>query len=297
MSRQALGKGIRAIIPEETQEALAAEARPVPIDEIRPNPFQPRHHAEESLDELVESVKAKGVLQPVLLRRRRDGYELVTGERRWRAARAAGLTAIPAVVRSIEDGEMLELALIENLQRRNLNPVEEALGYKRMADEFKHTHDDIAKRVGKDRSTVTNALRLLNLPFKVRDVLAAGKITAGHARALLSLESRRRQVELCERIVKQDLSVRTVERLCQERTNDERRPTDDGRRTDPHVRELEESLQEFLGTRVRIQAQKQGRGQIVIEYLSADDLSRLVRKLRAPGRDPNLSSDSEPPPP
>ncbi len=293
MSRQALGKGIRAIIPEETQEALAAEARPVPIDEIRPNPFQPRHHAEESLDELVESVKAKGVLQPVLLRRRRDGYELVTGERRWRAARAAGLPAIPAVVRSIEDSEMLELALIENLQRRNLNPVEEALGYKRMADEFKYTHDEIAQRVGKDRSTVTNALRLLNLPFKVRDALAEGKITAGHARALLSLDSRRRQVELCERIIKQDLSVRTVERLCQEHA----RVRNEAREADPHVRELEESLQEFLGTRVRIREQKSGRGQVIIEYLSADDLNRLVRKLRAAGRDPRLASDSESCPP
>ncbi len=276
MSRQALGKGIRAIIPEETQEALAAEARPIALDEIRPNPFQPRHRAEDNIEELVQSIRDKGVLQPVLVRRRRDGYELVTGERRWRAARAAGLTAVPAVIRSIEDGEMLELALIENLQRRNLNPVEEALGYKRMADEFKYTHDDIAKRVGKDRSTVTNALRLLNLPFKVRDALAEGRITTGHARALLSLESRRLQVEFCERIVKEDLSVRTVERLCQMRAKVQSEP----RETDPHIREIEESLQELLGTRVRIQTQKKGRGQIVIEYFSADDLSRLVRRLR-----------------
>jgi ParB family chromosome partitioning protein len=280
MSRKALGKGIRAIIPEETQEALAAEARPIALDEIRPNPFQPRHHAEENLDEMVQSVREKGVLQPVLVRRRRDGYELVTGERRWRAARAAGLSVIPAVVRSIEDAEMLELALIENLQRRNLNPVEEALGYRRMADEFKYTHDDIAKRVGKDRSTVTNALRLLSLPFKVRDALAAGQISAGHARALLALENRRLQVELCERIVKHDLSVRTVERLCQSRVRPQ--PTQQPE-PDPHIRELEDSLQEFLGTRVRIHEQKQGRGQVVIDYLSADDLGRLVRKLRGEG--------------
>jgi ParB family chromosome partitioning protein len=279
MSRKALGKGIRAIIPEETQESLASEARPIALDEIRPNPFQPRAHAEESLDEMVQSVKEKGVLQPVLVRRRRDGYELVTGERRWRAARAAGLATIPAVVRSIEDGEMLELALIENLQRRNLNPVEEALGYKRMADEFKYTHDDIAKRVGKDRSTVTNALRLLNLPFKVRDALAAGQISAGHARALLSLESRRLQVDLCERIARQDLSVRAVERLCQPRARGRRTPQE----KDPHIHALEEALQEFLGTKVRISEPKDGRGQVVIDYYSPEDLGRLVRKLRGEG--------------
>lgn len=278
MNRQALGKGIKAIIPEETQESLAAEARPIRLDEIRPNPFQPRQQAEENIDGLVASIKEKGVIQPVLVRRRRDGYELVMGERRLRAARKAGLAAIPAVIRSVEDGEMLELALIENVQRRDLNPIEEALAYKRLADEFKQTHEDIARRVGKDRSTVTNLLRLLALPYKVRDELSAGHLSAGHARALLVLDNRRLQVEICERIVKEGLSVRAVERLCgQQKPKPPRRPETE---KDVHIRELEEALQEFLGTRVRIREAGKGAGQLIIDFLSADDLNRLARKIR-----------------
>jgi ParB family chromosome partitioning protein len=276
MMRKALGKGIRAIIPEETQESLAAEARPILLDEIRPNPFQPRQRTEENLDELVQSIKEKGVLQPVMVRRRRDGYELVMGERRYRASLLAGLDRIPAVVRSVEDSEMLEMALVENLQRRDLNAIEEALGYKRMADEFKQTHEEIARRVGKDRSTVTNVMRLLALPFKVRDAVAAGQISAGHARALLAVESRRLQVELCERTVKEGLSVRTLERLCQPRPRKPRRPTAE---KEPHIRALEESLQEYFGTRVRIHEPGSGPGQVVIEYFSNEDLNRVVRRL------------------
>lgn len=276
MMRKALGKGIRAIIPEETQEALAAEARPILLDEIRPNPFQPRLHAEENLDELVLSIKEKGVLQPVLVRRRRDGYELVMGERRFCASRLAGLDRIPAVVRAVDDAEMLEMALVENLQRRDLNAIEEALGYKRMADEFHQSHEEIARRVGKDRSTVTNSMRLLSLPFKVRDAVAAGQLSAGHARALLAIESRRLQVELCERIIKDGLSVRAVERLCQPKEKKPRRPAAE---KDPHIRALEESLQEHLGTRVRITPRTTGPGHVIIEYFSDEDLDRVARRI------------------
>ena len=148
--RKALGKGIRAIIPEETQAAMAAEARPIRIDEIRPNPFQPRTKAEENLEELVASIKAHGVLQPIMVRRRRDGYEVVMGERRLRASKLAGLEQVPAVIRTVDELEMLEFALIENLQRQNLNPIDEAMGYKRLNDEFNQTHEVIAERVGKD---------------------------------------------------------------------------------------------------------------------------------------------------
>jgi ParB family chromosome partitioning protein len=279
LSRKALGKGIRAIIPEETQEALAAEARPIRLDEIRPNPFQPRANAQENLDELVQSIKEKGVLQPVLVRRRRDGYELVMGERRFRAAGLAGLAEIPAVVRSVEDAEMLELALVENVQRRDLNPMEEALAFQRLTGEFSLTHEDVAKRVGKDRSTVTNALRLLALPFKVRDALAAGQITAGHARALLQVENRRVQVELCERIVRDGLSVRVVERLCAGARP--RKPRVEPER-DVHVRELEEKLQEALGTRVSIREPRKAgaAGEVAIQYFSTDDLNRIAGRIR-----------------
>ena len=280
--RKALGKGIRAIIPEETQAAMAAEARPVRIDEIRPNPFQPRAKAEENLEELVASIKAHGVLQPIMVRRRRDGYEVVMGERRLRASKLAGLEQVPAVIRTVDDLEMLEFALIENLQRQNLNPIDEAMGYKRLNEEFSQTHEVIAQRVGKDRSSVTNALRLLTLPFKVRDTLAAGQITAGHARALLMSESRRVQVEVCERIVKEGLSVRHVERLCGGQKPKGLPKTSPEK--DVHIREVEESLTGYLGTKVVVNPGKTGGGEIVVRYFSAEDLARVVGKIKGTGR-------------
>jgi ParB family transcriptional regulator, chromosome partitioning protein len=276
--RKALGKGIRAIIPEETQAAMAAEARPIRIDEIRPNPFQPRTKAEENLDELVASIKTHGVLQPIMVRRRRDGYEVVMGERRLRASKLAGLEQVPAVIRTVDELEMLEFALIENLQRQNLNPIDEAMGYKRLNDEFNQTHEVIAERVGKDRSTVSNALRLLTLPFKVRDALALGQITAGHARALLMSDSRRVQVEVCERIVKDGLSVRQVEKLCgQQKTKEPVKPKPE---KEIHLREVEEGLTTYLGTRVIINPGKAGAGEIVVRYFSTQDLDRVVEKMR-----------------
>jgi len=280
--RKALGKGIRAIIPEETQAAMAAEARPIRIDEVRPNPFQPRAKAEENLDELVASIKTHGVLQPIMVRRRRDGYEVVMGERRLRASKLAGLEQVPAVIRTVDDLEMLEFALIENLQRQNLNPIDEAMGYKRLNEEFSQTHETIAQRVGMDRSSVTNALRLLTLPFKVRDVLAAGQITAGHARALLMSESRRVQVEVCERIVKEGLSVRQVEKLCGQPKPKE--PVKPKREKDIHLREVEERLTAYLGTKVIINPGKAGSGEIVVRYFSAQDLERVVEKMKGSGR-------------
>lgn len=280
--RKALGKGIRAIIPEETQAAMAAEARPIRIDEIRPNPFQPRAKAEENLEELVASIKTHGVLQPIMVRRRRDGYEVVMGERRLRASKLAGLEQVPAVIRTVDDLEMLEFALIENLQRQNLNPIDEAMGYKRLNEEFSQTHETIAERVGKDRSTVSNALRLLMLPFKVRDVLAAGQITAGHARALLMSESRRVQVEVCERIVKEGLSVRQVEKLCG--LPKPKGPLKSKPEKDVHIREVEERLTTYFGTKVVINPGKGGAGEIVVHYFSLRDLERVVEKMRGTNR-------------
>lgn len=279
MSRQALGKGIRAIIPEQTRQELEGEARLLRLDEVRPNPFQPRGQAElEDIGELVESIREKGVLQPVVVRRRRDGYELVMGERRLRAARQAGLENIPAVVRRATDAEMLELALVENVQRRDLNPIDEALAYRRLADEFKLTHEEIARKVGKDRSTVSNALRLLALPYKVRDLLAAGRLTAGHARALIGLASRRDQVALAERIAADGLSVRAVERLCSG-TRTKRKQAE----TDVHLRELQDLLQERLGTRVRIASPARGAGRVVIVFHGHEDLERIFRLIRGAG--------------
>ncbi|MGB9742778.1 MAG: ParB/RepB/Spo0J family partition protein [candidate division WOR-3 bacterium] len=284
MNRKALGRGLRAIIPEKTQETLATESRPIPIDEIRPNPYQPRITKEADDDphfqELVASIREKGILQPVVVRRRHDGYELVMGERRWRAARAAGLTTIPAIIRTVDDREMLEMALIENIQRADLNPINEALAYKTLNEQFNLTHDEIARRVGKDRSTITNALRLLTLPYRVREALMFGQITPGHARALLALTSRREQVELCERVIAEGLSVRTLERLCGEhkpaRTGKVRKTTE----KDVHLQELEQQLQEILGTRVIITPPAKSPGRLTIEYFSNEDLDRICRIIR-----------------
>ncbi len=283
MNRKALGKGLRAIIPEKTQEVLSAESRPIPIEEIRPNPFQPRATKEPenspNFQELVASIKEKGVLQPVVVRRRRDGYELVMGERRWRAAKAAGLHTIPAIVRTVDNAEMLEMALIENIQRENLNPVDEALAYKALAEQFHLTHEEIARRVGKDRSTVTNALRLLTLPFKVRDALAVGQISPGHARALLALSSRREQVEMCERAITDGLSVRALERLCGEKKGKTRTPKEQPQK-DVHILELEQILQEFFGTKVLITPPGKSPGRITIEFFSPEDLDRVYKLIR-----------------
>lgn len=283
MNRKALGKGLRAIIPEKTQEVLASESRPIAIAEIRPNPFQPRATKEEensaSFQELVASIKEKGVLQPVVVRRRRDGYELVMGERRWRAARQAGLETIPAIVRTVGNSEMLEMALIENIQRQDLNPVDEALAYKALAEQFHLTHEEIARRVSKDRSTITNALRLLTLPFKVRDALAAGQITSGHARALLALTSRREQVELCEKTIAEGLSVRALERLCgirKGRTGKEKEEPE----KDVHLLELQRLLEEFLGTKVLITPPGKSPGRITIEIFSLADLDRVYKLIK-----------------
>lgn len=275
--RKALGKGIRAIIPEETQAALATQTTLLRVDDIRPNPYQPRQKTEEGLSELVASIKANGMLQPVVVRRRRDGYELVMGERRFRAARLAGLEQIPAMVREANDREMLELALVENLQRANLNPIDEALAFRRLADEFKLGHDDIAARVGKDRSTVTNSLRLLALPAEVRQLLAEGKLSAGHGRALLSLSDRRAQVELAGRMVKEGMSVRQAEKLCARPATPRRAQAV---QRDVHVQELEHRLQERFGTKVTVSGTKGGAGVITIYFHSPQDLERLLRLLQ-----------------
>lgn len=275
MSRRALGKGLSAIIPDETKVVAATEARQIPITEIRANPFQPRLKPDQALTELAASIQENGVIQPVVVRRRHDGFELIVGERRLRAAKLAGLTHIPAVVKDVSEPRMLELALIENIQRTDLDPVEAALAYKRLADEFSLTHEQVAQKVGKSRSAVTNALRLLALPQKVRDALSAGQLGEGHARALLAITSRQTQEDICARIIAEDLSVRAVERLCGARPR-VRRPA--RARADPNLQTLEDALSQRLGTRVRVR-QREQQGEILIEFHSHEDRERIIRLL------------------
>lgn len=280
MTRKALGKGLYALLSEETKQVIEADKqdlRYLKIEEIRPNPFQPRTDTNENLAELVVSIKENGVLQPIVVRQRSDGYELVVGERRLRAAKEAGLLTIPAIIKDISEPEMLELALVENIQRTDLNPIDEALAYKRLVDEFNLTHDGIAEKVGKDRSTITNALRLLTLPPKVRDYIAQRKISAGHARALLTITDRKEQEAICERIVNEGLSVRDVEKLCTPKIKRTKSSLSRLER-DVHIEALEDMLQQYLGSRVDIE-KRGGRGNIKIQFYSDEDLDRIVKVI------------------
>jgi len=277
--RQALGKGLGALIPEkgipegEGKKAL----QQCGIEEVQPNPFQPRKaFSDEQLQELVDSIREKGILQPLLVRRKSDGYELIAGERRWRAAQRAGLREIPILVRDVSDSEMLELSLIENIQRENLNPIEEAEAYKRLMEQFHLTQEEISRKVGKDRTTIANTVRLLRLPPEIKLSLAEGKITMGHARAFLSLDGVDKQKLLWKRLLSGGLSVRQTENLVKRlRTRSSPAP----RRSHPEWSALIEELQRALGTKVRIVG-KRKRGKIEIDFFSPDELDRIIEFLR-----------------
>jgi ParB family chromosome partitioning protein len=277
----ALGKGLGALLPEFGQ----AESKALlycGIEEIVPNPSQPRKHFDESkLQELTESVREKGILEPLLVRRTDQGYELIVGERRWRAAQKAGLREVPVLVKEVEGREAFEISLIENLQREDLNPIEEAEAYKHLIEEFNISQDDLSKRIGKDRTTITNTLRLLKLPLEVRNQLLQNRITSGHARALLSLENKEKQKELCALIIKKGLSVREAERLAKQWAAKLQKTTPSVKRKgdlESQLHSLEDSLRKRLGTKIHI-TQKGNRGRIEIEYFSHEELERIVEAL------------------
>ncbi len=280
MNRKALGKGLGALIPE-ANEADAAALREVAIDTIERNIDQPRTRFDDAtIAELARSMQMHGVLQPVVLRPLPEGrFQLIVGERRFRAAKVAGLTTIPAVVREADEGEALELALVENLQREDLNPVDEAHGYEALMEVGGLTQAEVGERVGKDRSTVANALRLLALPPDVLEMLSDARLSAGHGRALLAVSNADAQRELALKAAKKGLSVREVEALA--RGAKRRKKATRARRTDdPIVREWEERLQRILGTQVRID--RMGKeGTIRIEYYSEEDLERILVTLAA----------------
>ncbi len=279
--RIALGKGLGALFPELGQ----AEPRTLVycgIEEIVPNRSQPRKHFDESkLQELAESIKEKGILEPLIVRKMEQGYELIVGERRWRAAQKAGLKEVPVLVKETERREALEISLIENLQREGLNPIEEAEAFKGLIEEFDISQEDLSKRIGKDRTTVTNTLRLLKLPLEVRDHLLQNRITSGHARALLSLENKEKQKELCALVVKKGLSVRETEAIAKRWSEKPKKsPAPAGKRGDleSQLTSLQDSLRKHLGTKVHI-LQKGKRGKIEIEYYSPEDLERIVEAI------------------
>jgi ParB family chromosome partitioning protein len=274
---QGLGRGLSALIPQRTA------GQPVPIDvpiaSIRPNPQQPRRHFDAAeLATLEASIRAHGVLQPILVVETIDGYQLVAGERRLRAATAAGLERIPVVIRQLDAGTQLEVALIENLQREDLDPIEAAHGFRRLVDEFGFTHERIAERVGRARSTVANTLRLLDLAPRVQAALADRRITEGHARALGGLTVDHQELVL-DSVIDQELSVRQTEELVRRVRAPRLEPTvKAGRAVDPDLERVEEDLRRSLGTKVSLARSRRG-GRIVIEYYSDEELGRLYERL------------------
>ncbi|UCD83735.1 MAG: ParB/RepB/Spo0J family partition protein [Deltaproteobacteria bacterium] len=275
--RRALGKGLSALIPE-VREPKGGEYFLCSVEQIRPNQFQPRRNFDDQATaELAASIKEKGLLQPLVVRRLEKGYELIAGERRWRAAQLAGLGEVPVVVKEVNDSELLEMALVENIQREDLNPLEEALVYQQHIEELSFTQEDLSRRVGKDRSTIANALRLLKLPREAWDSLVSGELSRGHARAILGLESKQQQKEVLRKVLKAGLSVRETERLVQRLKSKKTRQAE--AKVDPQLDYLTEQLKRLLKTMVRIK-DRGGKGKVEIEYYSWDDLERILNLIR-----------------
>ncbi|MEO1065115.1 MAG: ParB/RepB/Spo0J family partition protein [Actinomycetota bacterium] len=303
MSRRTggLGRGLGSLIPNDV-DAAGSEFLDLPIDQVDPNPYQPRRHFdEEAIDSLTASIRELGVLQPILVRRAADGdrYELIAGERRWRCARRAGLTHVPAVIRQIDDVTSLAEAVVENIQRQDLNPLEEAAAYRQLIEDFELTHDELATRVGRSRASVTNSLRLLQLPAPVQRHIVDGLLASGHAKVLLGVSDRDEQVALANQVVAEGWSVRHLEARLRSTEDDE--PDAVGAAVDPGrasttvtelrepppagVLELEELLSERLSTSVAVRLGVSGRGQIGIEFADVADLERIARLMIVPPDD------------
>ncbi len=281
MNKKRLGKGLDALLSKSQGEKREHEIKDIDIKKIKPNPYQPRDRfTEESLKELASSIENKGVLQPVTVREvQYDNFELVTGERRWRAAQKAGLVTIPAIIRDFKDDEMMEVALIENLQREDLNPIEEAYAYQKMIEEFDITQKEVAERVSKSRSAIANTLRLLNLPPSVQEIVSRETISMGHARALLPLESKK-QVELANKIVEEDLSVRKTEELVKKLLNKDKKNEDTKTKKElpPKWVKARELLADKLGLDVDIK-DRVSKKVVTINCKDYEEMEKIIEKL------------------
>jgi len=275
--RKALGKGLSALFPETVITEDDRGFFYCPIESISPNPHQPRQNFSDSeMTELANSIKEKGVIQPILVSRAKDGFQLIAGERRWRAAQKAGLDKIPAWIRDVSPAEALELALIENIQREDLNPIEEAFAYQEMIQKFNLRQEALSKRIGKDRSTIANLLRLLKLPAIIQQDLIDGQLTTGHARVLVSIESQLVQKEIRDLTIKKSLSVRQIEALVKKILA--KKPKSSKNEKDYYIESLAKDLQKSLGTKVAIKRNGE-KGRIIIEFYSDEDLGRLIDQL------------------
>jgi ParB family chromosome partitioning protein len=292
--RKVLGKGLSALLPGRSASSPPAASAPaeekpavtparLPLSSIHANPMQPRTVFQaDRLEELAASIRANGIIQPIVVRQYQEGYQIVAGERRWRAAKLAGVTEVPVVVQDVADPRMLELALIENIQREDLNPIETAHAYERLSRELGLSHEEIGRRTGKDRTSITNIVRLLKLPKEVQLLVAEHRITMGHARAILGLPDATTQIQIAEKAAAQNLSVRQVEALVQELTAERPREGSGHRKEhslDPNVKAAIDELERALGTRVRIVELSEQRGRIEIEYYSQAELDRLFQHI------------------
>lgn len=282
-TKMVLGRGLDALFPD-FQKSVSTNSDSIislPIDSIERNPFQPRRvFDDEKLSEMAESIKSRGLLQPILVRQIPVGWQLIAGERRLRASKLAGITEIPCIPIQADDAQVLEFALIENLQRENLNPIEEARGYDELSSQFNLTQEEIAQKVGKDRSTIANSLRLLKLPHTIQEDLEFGRITPGHARALLSIENKGLQTKLWSLIVENGLSVRQAEAWAREKKEKQiPHPKNRFSFKPPDITDLEEKLMSGFGTKVVVHSLSKTSGKIIIHYTSLEDIDRILGKL------------------
>lgn len=285
MNRKALGRGLGALLSSDRTIDLGSEPSEVDLDSIVPGPMQPRTHFDEaSLQSLADSIRSHGIVQPLLVRRRGEGFELIAGERRWRAARLAGITRVPVIVKEVPDESLLEIALIENIQRENLNPIEEAQAYKKLIETVGLTQEALASRVGRDRSYITNYLRLLRLPEDLQQLVKEGRLSTGHARTLLALSHADLQRRFARQIIDKGLSVRATELLVHKATEEKPPKNPRGPQVvDPNVRAAETKLRRALGTQVKIlQTADGGKGKIEISFFDARDLDRIYNLLMPP---------------
>lgn len=285
--RRALGKGLSALLPTKPTAQPPAETThfgeeiaQLPIDLIEPNPLQPRRvFHQERIEDLAQSIRANGIIQPLVVRRHAERFQLVAGERRWRAAKIAGVARVPAVIQEIADDRLLEITLIENIQREDLNPIETAQAFDRLCRELQLNHEEVGRRTGKDRSTIANLIRLLQLPPDIQQLIGERRLSAGHARCLLTLPTAELQREVAEKSVAQGWSVRQVERLTQKMIEDRKPKAVDEVQADPNVKAAIQELERVLGTKVRIVERAKQKGRIEIEYYSPEDLDRIYATI------------------
>ena len=278
-TRQALGRGLSSLIPVLDGEKISdTDILDVAIDEIMPNPFQPRKDFNrEEIESLADSIKSQGLLQPVVLRKRAGRYEIISGERRLRAMKHIGEKSIPAIIKEkISDGKMLEMALVENIQREDLNDIELAKSYQRLLFECGLSHKDLSEHIGKSRSAITNTLRLLKLPEKIQTLTREGKISSGHARALLAIKDKQAQYALVKKIISKGLTVRDIENLTQVKIKRGKTKAKAGKHTDPDIQHQEDQLRYLFGTDVKIKTGRGYKGRIEIQYYSREDLNRIL---------------------